>query len=302
MSGPWRLFGWALLAVSMALALAGGAGWWLYHEMTAAGPLGEARKVVIPPKTGLAEIAGLLAKAGVVRHALPFEAAALLSGEVSNLQAGEYEFPAATSAVQATAIIASGKTVRRKLTIPEGLTSAEVLALVKAAPALAGDPGPLPPEGSLMPDTYFYSYSQPRRQLIDEMKREMAHALQRAWAKRATDLPLTNPEQLLTLASIVEGEAARADERAHIAGVFVNRLRLGMPLEFGPDGDLRADRRRCQKARPAIDARRSRNPLALQHLSRKGAAGGPDRQSGGGRPARRRPSGPDRRPLFRRRP
>lgn len=234
MSGPWRLFGWALLAVSMALALAGGAGWWLYHEMTAAGPLGEARKVVIPPKTGLAEIAGLLAKAGVVRHALPFEAAALLSGEVSNLQAGEYEFPAATSAVQATAIIASGKTVRRKLTIPEGLTSAEVLALVKAAPALAGDPGPLPPEGSLMPDTYFYSYSQPRRQLIDEMKREMAHALQRAWAKRATDLPLTNPEQLLTLASIVEGEAARADERAHIAGVFVNRLRLGMPLDSDP--------------------------------------------------------------------
>ncbi|HEY2540250.1 MAG TPA: endolytic transglycosylase MltG [Stellaceae bacterium] len=234
MSGPWRLFGWALLAVSMVLALAGGAGWWLYREMTAAGPLGEARRVVIPPKTGLAEIAGLLAKAGVVRYALPLEAAALLSGEVSSLQAGEYEFPAATSALQATAIIASGKTVRHKLTIPEGLTSAEVLALVKAAPALAGDPGAPPPEGSLMPDTYFYSYSEPRRQLIDEMKREMAHALQRAWAKRTPDLPLASPEQLLTLASIVEGEAARADERAHIAGVFVNRLRLGMPLDSDP--------------------------------------------------------------------
>lgn len=234
MSGPWRLFGWALLAVSMVLALAGGAGWWLYREMIAAGPLTEARRVVIPPKTGLAGIAELLAKAGVVRHALPFEAAALLSGEVSDLQAGEYEFPPATNPLQATAIIASGKTVRHKLTIPEGLTTAEVLALVKAAPALAGDPGPPPPEGSLMPDTYFYRYGESRRRLIDEMEREMTHALQRAWAKRHPDLPLTSPEQLLTLASIVESEAAHADERAHIAGVFVNRLRLGMPLESDP--------------------------------------------------------------------
>ena len=234
MSGPWRLLGWALFAVSMVLALAGAVSWWLYREMTAAGPLSEARRVVIPPKTGLAGIAALLAKAGVVRHALPFEAAALLSGEVSDLQAGEYEFPAATSPLEATAIIASGKTVRHRLTIPEGLTTAEVVALIKAAPALAGDPGPPPPEGSLMPDTYFYRYGEPRRRLIDEMEREMTHALQRAWAKRDHDLPLTNPEQLLTLASIVEGEAAHADERAHIAGVFVNRLRLGMPLASDP--------------------------------------------------------------------
>jgi UPF0755 protein len=245
-SGRLRLIGWALLAVSMLLALAGGAGWWLYREMTAAGPLGEARTVVIPPHTGLAEIARLLARAGVVRHALPFEAAAVLSGEVTGLQAGEYEFPAAASPLQATAMIAGGKTVRHKLTIPEGLTSAEVLALVSTAPALAGNAGPPPPEGSLMPDTYFYSYGETRRQLIGEMERAMAHALQKAWTRRDPDLPLTSPEQLVILASIVESEAAHADERAHIAGVFVNRLRLGMPLESDPtviygltDGDAK---------------------------------------------------------------
>jgi UPF0755 protein len=232
--GPLRVFGWALLAVSMVLALAGAFSWWLYREMTGAGPLSEARRVVIPEHTGFAEIAALLVKAGVVRHAIPFEAAAVLSGDVSRLQAGEYEFPAATSALQATAIMAAGKTVQHKLTIPEGMTSTEVAALVEAAPALAGSLGPLPPEGSLMPDTYFYSYGEPRRQLIAEMEREMTRALQKAWSKRNPDLPLAGPEQLLILASMVESEAARADERAHVAGVFVNRLRLGMPLECDP--------------------------------------------------------------------
>jgi UPF0755 protein len=233
-SGSLRLFGWALLAVLSVLALASAAGWWVYREITGPGPLTRARVVVIPSNTGLEGIAGLLAREGVLRHRLPFEIGAALSGDISALEAGEYEFPAAASPLQAIGIIASGKTVRHKLTVPEGLTGAEVLALVRATPALTGALGPPPPEGSLMPDTYFYRYGEERTRIIERMEREMTHTLASVWDKRQPDLPLTSPEQLLILASIVEKETARADERARIAAVFVNRLRLGMPLEADP--------------------------------------------------------------------
>ncbi len=234
MGGWLRLLGWALLMVSAVLAITGGAGWWVYREMTGPGPLPQARTIVIPPHTSLDGVGDLLAKEGVVRHRLLFEASAILSGEASGLQAGEYEFPAGTSPLEASAIIASGKTVKHKLTIPEGLTSAEALALVQAAPALAGPVGATPPEGSLMPDTYLYSYGERRTELIAQMQREMTHALATAWAKREPNLPLTSPQQMLILASLVESEAAHANERAHIAGVFINRLRLGMRLESDP--------------------------------------------------------------------
>jgi UPF0755 protein len=233
-SGSLRLFGWALLAVLSVLSVAGVTGLWLYREMTVPGPLTKAQVVVIRPNTGLEGIADLLAREGVLRYRLPFEIGTVLSGDVSALLAGEYEFPARTSPIQAIGIIASGKSVRHKLTIPEGLTTAEVLKLVRAAPALAGAVGPPPPEGSLMPDTYFYRYGEARAQILERMEREMTHTLVAVWDKRQLDLPLTNPEQLLTLASIVEKETARADERARIAAVFVNRLRSGMPLEADP--------------------------------------------------------------------
>jgi UPF0755 protein len=248
-SGVLRTLGWALVAVATVLAIAGAAGWWVYREVTGSGPLTEARTVVIPAHSGVGDIASLLAKAGVIRYRLAFEIGATMSGEAAALEAGEYRFPPGTSPLQAAAIIASGKTLKHKLTIPEGLTVAEAAALIRAAPALTGELGALPPEGSLMPDTYIYSYGEPRRQLLVRMQREMTRALTEVWAQRQPDLPLANPEQLLVLASIVEKEGARADERAHIAAVFINRLRLGMPLESDPTviyavtlGDKKLDR------------------------------------------------------------
>ena len=153
MRGFLRLLGWAALTVLLVVAAAAGAGYWLHRDLNRPGPLVETRAVVIPARSGVAEIASLLTEQGVIRHSLPFELGAAVSGRGTALKAGEYEFPARVSALEAMDIIAGGKTVKHRLTIPEGLTNAEILAMVQAAPELEGETGPPPAEGGLMPDT-----------------------------------------------------------------------------------------------------------------------------------------------------
>lgn len=225
-----RTAGW-LAAVLLLAAIATYAGW---HAYTKPGPLEVAKIVVIPKGAGVREVGETLAAAGVIDNASVFVLGTYISGRGRGLRAGEYEFSAAISPIAAADLVNSGKVVRHRLTIPEGLTSAEIVALVDAAPALEGAIDAEPPEGTLLPDTYFYVLGNMRVELLNRMHRAMERVLAETWAQRAPNLPLASPAAALTLASIVEKETAKPEERARVAGVFVERLKLGMKLQADP--------------------------------------------------------------------
>lgn len=229
-----RMLAGCFLTAIVIVAAAAGAGYWLYRDVTGPGPLNEAHVVVIPPHTGITGISELLAQEGVIRHPFAFKIAAEVTGRGGALKAGEYEFPASATAVQVMDLIANGKTLKHRITIREGLTSAEIVALIREAPFLTGDIKTVPPEGDLLPETYVYSRDDTRQSLIERMQQAMQDALAAAWAERRSDLSLTGPQEALILASIIEKESGHEAERGHIAAVFLNRLRLGMRLQADP--------------------------------------------------------------------
>jgi len=218
-----------LLAASVA-----GFAVWAWRDWTAPGPLPERRTIVLARGSGAVEIARALGSEGVLAHPWLFLLGAEASGDVHRLKAGEYEFEAATTPEGVAQLLASGKTVRHRLTIPEGLTSAEIVAIVNGAPDLEGGSEPAPAEGSLLPETYFFSLGDKRGQMVERMQRAFSKAVAELWAERGSDLPLAGPEEAVTLASIVEKETGRDEERPRIAGVYMNRIRLGMRLQADP--------------------------------------------------------------------
>ncbi len=200
----------------------------------AQGPLRKELALVLPKGDGVGAIAERLVQAGVLADPTLFAIAVRLSGSTRRLRAGEYLFPAAASGRQVMDILISGATVARRLTVAEGLMTSQVMALVAAAEGLEGELPEAPPEGALLPETYHYGYGSSRGELIARMARAMERTHDELWQERAPNLPFADPSEALVLASIVEKETSRAEERAHIAGVFINRLRRGMRLQSDP--------------------------------------------------------------------
>ncbi|MGM0560185.1 MAG: endolytic transglycosylase MltG [Pseudomonadota bacterium] len=231
MRGALRFF--LVLIVTGALLLAV-AGLLAYQAYEGEGPVKEETVVLIDRGSGVRSIAAELKEQQVIDDALVFQVAARLTGKAGRLQAGEYEFPPGTSLREVLDKLESGDFVVRQVTIPEGRTSYEVVALLEGIEVLEGDIPELPPEGSLLPETYHYQWGDTRQALIERMQQDMQALVQELWPERIDGLPLETPEEAITLASIVEKETAVASERPMVASVFINRLRRDMPLQSDP--------------------------------------------------------------------
>ncbi|MBL8907534.1 MAG: endolytic transglycosylase MltG [Rhizobiales bacterium] len=225
----------SFLVLGLIVAVLAAIGFFVgYSYYSAAGPLATAKTFEIKRGLRTSEIAVALEDAGIVSDAALFSAAASLTGARGKLKAGEYDFPAGVSVKEALNIIVSGKARTYKILIPEGFTVEQALARVKDHSVLTGELTVVPPEGMIMPDTHVFSRGMTRDELVKDMQAAQEKILNDLWEKRAPNLPFDTKEKALILASIVEKETARADERPRVAAVFINRLRQGMRLQSDP--------------------------------------------------------------------
>lgn len=225
-----------LLAVALAASLAVGGGYlWFLSWLDAPGPASRETVVLVPRGSGVTAIAQRLAQENVVAEPRLLELAAWYTGTAGALKAGEYLFVPGETPRAVLERIAAGRVLVRRLTIAEGLTTAEIRQLVTVAEALSGDwPATPVPEGTLLPETYHYVYGDGRAELVARMRKAQVDLLAELWPKRVDGLPLQNEMQAVILASIVEAETPIPAERARVAGVYLNRLQRGMKLQADP--------------------------------------------------------------------
>ena len=295
--------GRAALAAAGLLLLAGGAAWTMFARwLDAPLAVGAAPVILeIPRGQPLIATARDLAGRGVLEHPRWLLLYARATGADARIKAGEYEVPAGTTPRSLLALLESGKVVQHAVTVVEGWTFRDLRRALEAEPLLdntlagrsdaevmaaLGEPD-VAPEGLFFPDTYLFGKGATDLGILRQARERMRRELDAAWAGRAEDLPFGTPYEALILASIVEKETALAPERPRIAGVFVERLRIGMRLQTDPtviyglgagyDGNLRrADLERDGPYNTYTRAGLPPTPIALPGADALRAAVRPD--------------------------
>jgi UPF0755 protein len=231
---PFVVAGNALLTIIFLVTISAGVTFVVGKQrFDEPGPLSE-DKVVNVPRGGVRDTADLLMREGVIDQPYLFMAGALVMKARHDLKYGEYRFPKNASLNDVVNTIIDGKVVQHALTLAEGLTSDQIVQRLMENDVLSGNLREVPREGTLLPETYRFTRGTTREQMIKRMQQEQRRAVQEIWERRSPDLPIKTPEQLVTLASIVEKETGKPEERTRVAAVFVNRLRQRMKLQSDP--------------------------------------------------------------------
>lgn len=232
---PLVIIGNAVITLFVLLAIGGGVGLFLGKQrFDAPGPLQQDRIVNIPHGVGIRDIADVLSHEGVIDQPWVFIGGVMVLKAREGLKAGEYQFKAHASIRDVVETIVDGNVVTHQISIPEGLTSEQIVARLMDDDILTGNIREIPREGSLLPDTYNFTRGTTREQMIQRMQSAQQRVLKEIWDHRSPDLPLKSPEQLVVLASLIEKETAKPDERTRVAAVFVNRLKQKMRLQSDP--------------------------------------------------------------------
>lgn len=239
LGGFVRVISGVLTISLIIMVFVGATAFVISNQFESPGPLDAPRTVVIPKGEGRIAIAERLEKEGVITNRWTFVGGYLLQGflggrKTGELRAGEYEIKEHASMRDVIDTLAEGKSILYKATLPEGLTSEQIVERLKAEPNLSGEIASIPPEGTLLPDTYYFSKGASRSEILDRMRNDRQKAMATLWDERDPDLPVRSVEDLVTFASIVEKETGRPDERDRVAAVFYNRLKKGMRLQSDP--------------------------------------------------------------------
>ena len=225
----------SVVLVGLLTAMVGG-GWLAFDRLflKAAGPHAKAALVVVNAGDGHATIRWTLKRAGVISELYHYDAARILKGRDFVPKEGEFEIPAGASLERVLSIIHAGRSLQRRLTIIEGTTARDVIAKLANSPHFSGAITQQVPEGSILPETYFYTQGTDRDAMLRRMQEKRQMLLLDAWINRVEGLPFETPQDALILASIIELETNNSADRREVAGVFVNRLRKGMRLQSDP--------------------------------------------------------------------